>query len=381
MDFFGTLGQFITNTGIWNLDGHQFLMVLIGLLLVLVAVARRQDTLLLVALGFGIIVGNMPASPIEQKLVADNDGFSMLTLFAGMVRPEILPSLIFLGIGALTDFGTLIANPRLAILGGGAQMGIFLAVVLATMSGLDLHRAAALATVGGAHSPLAIFAASTLDPERLGAIAIMSYICMMLAPVIVTPIVRLLTTPRERRIRMAPPRTVSRKMRILFPVAGFIICMLFVPTTRGVLGMLFLGNLLRESGATERISKTIGRTFTDIVTVLLAFGVGVVTPGAHFISWATLGVFVIGLMSFAMSVAWGILFARIMNLFAKKKINPMIGAAGVTHAPVAARVVARLASEEDPENQLLRQAMVPNLAGVIALALTIGVFLMLLPNS
>lgn len=368
--------QLLLNSGFHNLQGDQFVMVLIGLVLILLAVSRRHDSLLLVALGFGIVVGNMPFSPVETVRLIQEGRTSVFTVLHSVVGSELLPTLLFLGIGAMTDFSMLIANPRLVILGGGAQIGIFAAALLAGRF-FAPENAAVAAIVGGAHAPLAIYAASALNPEMIGAAAIAAYICTRAVPLIVTPVVKLLTTPAERRIRVEAPREVSRKMRILFPVIGFIVCIAFVPAVRGVLGMLFLGNLLRESGTTGRISRTVGRTFTDIVIVLLAFGVGWCTTAEAFLRVATLGVLVCGLLSCVLAVGWGILMAKVMNVFLRRKINPLLGAASVSVAPVAARAVHRMALEEDPENHLLRQAMVPNLAAMIALAVTIGVFITL----
>lgn len=374
-----SISQFYVNTGFHNLHGDQLLMVLIGLALILLAVARRKKALPLMALGFGLIVGNMPVGETEKAILEYANGhgiFTMKTLFKSLViNPDLLPTLLFLGIGMLIDFGPLIANPRLAIVGSGAQIGIFLALLLGVLLGLEPYNAAVAAVVGGAHAPLAIFAAANLNQNLIGVAALAAYAGTLAASQLLPPLMRLLTTPAERRIRMAPRRAVSRKVRILFPVICFILCMMVVPIARGVLAMLFLGNLLRESGATARVSRTIGRNTMGIVTVLLAFGVGVSTTSKEFLSWVTVGVFLIGFLSLALSAAWGMLFARVMNLFARQKINPLLGAAGVTIAPVAARVVARLAAEEDPGNHLLKDALGVNVAAVIALAVTIGLMI------
>lgn len=373
MDFFW---QLLAKTGLAHLNGSGIVMIVVGLVVIFLALSRKFDPLLLLPLGFGIVVGNMPASmgPVGN-LYYEGSAFYYLSFLA---TNEILPALLFLGIGALTDFGGLIVNPRLALLGGAAQVGVFVVAIGAAVFGLSPMGAGVAGMIAGAHGPAAIYAASALDPSRMGVAAIGAYLMVALAPLIQPPILRLLTTREERLIRMAPPRRASQRMRILFPILGFILGVLFIPAAAVLLGLLFLGNLLRECGLAERLSRTLGGSFKEIVIALLAFSVGLGTTGENFLHFSTLGILILAMVGLALSTGGGILFARLMNRFAQTKINPLIGGAGVPGVAATARIGQQIAQEEDPDNDLGGQALVPNQAGLIALALVAGLFISML---
>lgn len=285
------------------------------------------------------------------------------------------PPLIFLGVGALTDFGPLLANARTVLLGAAAQFGIFGALLGAVLLGFSLPEAASIGIIGGADGPTAIFTTTILAPHLLGAVALAAYSYMAMVPIIQPPIMKLLTTKEQRRIRMPPPKPVSKRTRIVFPIAGFLLTAFLANGALPLLAMLFLGNLLRESLVTERLAKTSQTAFIDIVTILLGVTVGAKTQAATFLTGQTVGIFLLGIAAFALATATGIIFAHIMNLVCKEKINPLIGAAGVSAVPMSARVVQTVASKEDPQNFLLMHAMGPNVAGVIGSALAAGVLL------
>ncbi|MDX2175059.1 MAG: sodium ion-translocating decarboxylase subunit beta [Candidatus Sumerlaeia bacterium] len=298
----------------------------------------------------------------------------MWMIFRG-IEWGVFPPLIFLGIGALTDFGPLLASPRLILLGAAAQLGIFGALCLALLLGFDMREASSIGIIGGADGPTAIFTCTKLAPHLLGAVALAAYSYMAMVPLIQPPIMRLLTTREERLIRMKPPKDVSRTLRVLFPVLGFLLTAFIANSALPLLGFLFFGNLLRECLVTERLSRTAQTTFIDIVTILLGVSVGAKTQASNFLTPETLGIFVLGVFAFGLSTAGGVLFGKLMNKFSKDPINPLIGAAGVSAVPMSARVVQRVAQEEDPQNFLLMQAMGPNVAGVIGSAVAAGVLL------
>lgn len=302
-------------------------------------------------------------------------------LFAGVGLAGIYPPLIFLGIGALTDFGPMLSNPKTLLLGAAAQFGIFGSLLAALWIGFDIKAAASIAIIGGADGPTAIFTCSQLAPELLGAVALAAYSYMAMVPIIQPPIIKLLTTRKERRIRMQQLRPVSKQVRILFPILGFILTAFIAPGGLPLLGMLFLGNLLRESMVTDRLSKTAQTAFIDIVTILLGVTVGAKTSAANFLTLQTIYIFVIGMAAFALATAAGVIFGKIMNAVTKEPINPMIGAAGVSAVPMSARVVHRLGLDEDPQNFLLMHAMGPNVAGVIGSAVAAGVLLSALAGT
>ena len=360
----GALGH-----GTW---GH-LAMLLVGSLFIWLAITREYEPLLLVPIGFGILVGNIPHAPGLSLGVYD-PGSVLHFLYQG-VRLGWYPPLIFLGIGAMTDFSCLLSNPRLILLGAAAQAGIFVTFLGALALGFDVPQAASIGIIGGADGPTAIFLSSRLAPEFLGAIAIAAYSYMALVPVIQPPIIKLLTTREERLIRMRPSRPVSRRLRVMFPVVAFLLSALIAPGAITLLGMLFFGNLLKESGVTERLAKTARNALIDSITILLGFCVGASTDAGVFLTRQSLLIFVLGALSFAVATAAGVLFAKAMNLFLRDRINPIIGAAGVSAVPDSARVCQMVGAREDPQNFLIMHAMAPNVAGVIGSAVAAGVFL------
>ncbi len=366
-----TFFQFGPTTGFASLDLGHAVMIVVGLVFITLAITKDYEPLLLVPIGFGIVVGNIPY-PAGMPLGVYDEGSVLSYLYFG-VKQGIFPPLIFMGIGAMTDFSTMLSNPKLILLGGAAQMGIFLTFIGALGLGFTPLEAGAIGIIGGADGPTAIFLAAKLAPHLLGAIAVAAYSYMALVPVIQPPIMKLLTTPGERRIRMAAPRKVSKRERILFPVTAFLICALIAPGSIALLGMLFLGNLLKESGVTERLANSARNAMIDIVTILLGISVGASTQADTFLTPQSLLIFGLGALSFMIATACGVLFAKFMNLFLKEKINPLVGAAGVSAVPDSARVVQMIGRTADPENHLLMQAMAPNVAGVIGSAIAAGV--------
>ncbi|MGD9487632.1 MAG: sodium ion-translocating decarboxylase subunit beta [Calditrichaceae bacterium] len=363
--------NFINTTGFVNLTFGHTVMLCIGSLFIYLGIAKHYEPLLLVPIGFGIIFGNIPAL-FGMQISIYEEGSVLSYLYYGVLK-GIYPPLIFLGIGAMTDFSTMLSNPKLILLGAAAQIGIFLTLIGALALGFSPTEAGAIGIIGGADGPTAIFLSSKLAPHLIGAIAIAAYSYMALVPVIQPPIIKLLTTKSERLIRMKPPRQVSKKVKIIFPVIGFIICGMIAPGSSTLLGMLFFGNLLKESGVTERLANSARNALIDIVTILLGLTVGASTQADIFLTPKSLGIFVLGAFSFVIATAGGVLFAKFMNLFLKDKINPMIGAAGVSAVPDSARVVHTEGQKEDPGNYLLMHAMAPNVAGVIGSAIGAGI--------
>jgi carboxybiotin decarboxylase len=366
-----TLFEFLSQSGFANLSLGNILMIVIGIVFISLAIIKHYEPLLLLPIGFGAIVGNMAVVPGMSLSVYD-EGSILSYLYFG-VSHGIYPPLIFLGIGAMTDFSTMLSNPKLVLLGAAAQVGIFLTVIGALYLGFTPAESGAIGIIGGADGPTAIFLSAKLAPHLLGAIAISAYSYMALVPVIQPPIMKLLTTKKERLIRMKPPRKVSQREKIFFPVGVFLICALIAPGSLVLIGMLTFGNLLKESGVTERLAQTARSGMIDIVTILLGFSVGASTQAQTFLTRQSLGIFALGALSFAIATAGGVLFAKFMNLFLKEKINPLIGAAGVSAVPDSARVVQHVGQEEDPNNFLLMHAMAPNVAGVIGSAIAAGI--------
>ncbi|MEO0530250.1 MAG: sodium ion-translocating decarboxylase subunit beta [Planctomycetota bacterium] len=366
-----TLLEFLETTGFYQMTPGNLGMIVVGLVFIALAILKDYEPLLLLPIGFGAIVGNIPASDTMALGVYD-EGSVLHYLYFG-VSQGIFPPLIFLGIGAMTDFSTMLSNPKLVLLGAAAQMGIFATLLGALYIGFTAEEAAATGIIGGADGPTSIFLASKLAPHLLGAIAIAAYSYMALVPVIQPPIMKMLTSKRERLIRMVPPRVVSRNERILFPIVAFLICAFITPGAIALLGMLFFGNLLKESTVTERLAATARTSMIDIVTILLGFSVGASTAADQFLTRQSLLIFGLGALSFAVATACGVLFAKLMNLFLTEKINPLIGAAGVSAVPDSARVVQMVGQNEDPQNSLLMHAMAPNVAGVIGSAIAAGV--------
>jgi sodium ion-translocating decarboxylase beta subunit len=365
--------RFLQSGALFNFTWGNLAMLVVGCLFIYLAVAKDYEPLLLVPIGFGILVGNIPFQAGMQLGVYES-GSVMNILYQGVTQGWY-PPLIFLGIGAMTDFSCLLSNPRFVLLGAAAQTGIFLTFLGAMALGFDLRQAAAIGIIGGADGPTAIFLSSKLAPDLLGAIAIAAYSYMALVPVIQPPIIRLLTTREERLIRMKPARPVSQRIRVLFPVVAFLLTTFIAPGAIPLLGMLFFGNLLKESGVTERLAKTARTAFIDIVTILLGLTVGASTDASRFLTPSSIKIFLLGAASFAVATAAGVLFAKLMNAVTRDPINPVIGAAGVSAVPDSARVCQMVCAREDPENFVIMHAMAPNVAGVIGSAVAAGVFL------
>ena len=368
--------DFLTFTGYACAEWGNIAMILVGILFIYLAIKKDFEPLLLIPIGFGIILGNIPfkAVGLEVGLYEDN---SVLNIFYSGVRNGWYPPLIFLGIGALTDFTALLANPKLLLVGGAAQFGIFGAYMIALLMGFEPNQAAGIAIIGGADGPTAIFLSSKLAPNLMGAIAVCAYSYMALVPLIQPPLMRLLTTKKERVIHMKPQRQVSQTERIIFPIVGLLMTAFLVPSGLPLLGMLFFGNLLKESTKTTRLAKTAGSALNDAIVMLLGLTVGCSTQASEFLTMNTILIFILGAFSFMLATASGVLFVKFMNLFLSKdkKMNPLIGNAGVSAVPMSARISNQLGLEYDRKNYLLMHAMGPNVAGVIGSALAAGVLL------
>lgn len=363
--------DFLSTTAFTTMTAGNLMMIVIGIIFITLAIRKDYEPLLLVPIGFGIVVGNIPA--VEGMLLSVYDKGSVLSMIYYGVSQGLFPPLIFLGIGAMTDFSTMLSNPKLVLLGAAAQVGIFLTFLGALYLGFTPAESGAIGIIGGADGPTAIFLAAKLAPHLLGSIAIAAYSYMALVPVIQPPIMKLLTTKKERLIRMKAPRKVSQREKIMFPIVGFLIAAVIAPGAIVLVGMLFFGNLLKESTRTERLANTARNALIDIVTILLGFSVGASTQAQTFITPQSLLIFGLGALSFAIATAGGLLFAKFMNLFLKEKINPLIGAAGVSAVPDSARVVQMVGMKEDPHNFLLMHAMAPNVAGVLGSAIAAGI--------
>lgn len=362
-------------TGFSGVTLGNLIMIVVGLFFIFLAIKFNYEPLLLVPIGTGILLGNIPF--VEGFQIGIYEEGSVLNYLYFGVMKGVYPPLIFLGIGAMTDFSSLISNPRLMILGAAAQIGIFATFIGAMALGFEIHQAGAISIIGGADGPTAIFASSKLAPQLIGSIAIAAYSYMALVPVIQPPIIRLMTSKKERLIRMKPPRAVSKTEKILFPLIGLLLTLFISPTALPLLGMLFFGNLLKECGVTERLAETARTKMIDIVTILLGLTVGASTQANVFLTGESIMIFGLGAASFVVATAGGLLFAKIMNLFLRKdnKINPMIGAAGVSAVPDSARVVQHEGLKNDPSNHLLMHAMAPNVSGVIGSAVAAGMML------
>ena len=367
--------QFWEFTGFHNVTYEHLIMICVGLFFIYLAIKKDFEPMLLVPIGFGILVGNIPFQ-MGNEIGIYEEG-SVLNILYNGVRAGWYPPLIFLGIGAMTDFSSLLANPKLMLVGAAAQFGIFGAYMVALWLGFMPDQAAAIAIIGGADGPTAIFLSSKLAPNLMGAIAVSAYSYMALVPVIQPPIMRLFTTKKERLIRMKPARAVSQNEKILFPIFGLLLTCFFVPSGLPLLGMLFFGNLLRESGVTTRLAKTASNALTDIVTMLLGLTVGASTQASEFLTKETILIFALGFLAFVIASAAGVLFVKFFNLFLSKdkKINPLIGNAGVSAVPMSARISNNMGLKYDPSNYLLMHAMGPNVAGVIGSAVAAGVLL------
>ena len=378
MNLSESLGKLWQSTGLYNFELGQVIMIIVGLVLLYLAISKEFEPLLLLPIGFGGILSNIPVANI-----AGPDGFLGMIYGFG-IETGLFPILIFMGVGAMTDFGPLIANPRTALLGAAAQFGIFGtllgAVALSDIAnlGFTLKDAGAIAIIGGADGPTAIFLASKLSPALLGAIAVAAYSYMALVPIIQPPIMRALTTEDERKIQMQQLRVVGKREKIIFPISVLLLCAVLLPDATPLIGALMFGNLIKESGVTDRLSKTLQNELINIVTILLGLSVGSKLSADKFLQFQTLGIVVLGLLAFCVGSAAGLIMAKIMNVFSKDKINPLIGSAGVSAVPMAARVANKVGLEYNPQNFLLMHAMGPNVAGVIGSAVAAGVLLSIL---
>lgn len=376
MEFMSTqLVQFLEYTGFANFTMNHLWMIIIGLVFIFLGIKYEFEPLLLVPIGFGILIGNIPFYP-GLKIGIYEQGSVLNILYHG-VQNGWYPPLIFLGIGAMTDFSALLSNPKLMLIGAAAQVGIFAAYMGALQLGFMPNEAGAIGIIGGADGPTAIFISSQLAPDLMGAIAVSAYSYMALVPVIQPPIMRLLTTSKERTIRMKPPRQVSKLEKITFPIIGLLFCAFIVPSGLPLLGMLFFGNLLKECGVTKRLSDVASNAIVNICTLLIGITVGASTQASVFLTGKSLMIFGLGAGSFIVATFCGVLFVKIMNLFLKEgnKINPLIGNSGVSAVPDAARVSNNVGLEYDKTNYLLQHAMGPNVAGVVGSAVAAGILL------
>ena len=364
--------KILGTTGFSSLTLGHGLMILIACVMLYLAIWKKFEPLLLLPIGFGCLLANLPLS-----MMTSTDEGGLLNFFYQGVKYEILPPLIFLGVGALTDFGPLLANPKTLLLGAAAQIGVYTTLVGAVFLGFNLKEASAIGIIGGADGPTSIFIASKLAPHLLAPIAVAAYSYMSLVPLIQPPIMRWLTTSEERKIRMEQLKPISQTVKIIFPVVVTIVCCLMLPGVTPLLGMLMLGNLFRESGVTARLHETSETHLINIVTILLALAVGSSMTANSFLRGETLEIIFLGLLAFMMATASGVIFGKIMCKVSGGKINPLIGSAGVSAVPMAARVSQKVGSEEDPSNFLLMHAMGPNVAGVIGSAVAAGVFISL----
>ncbi len=382
------VGNFSKSTGLLNFifpsnnkwtDGiGRLIMIGIGILLLYLAVHRQFEPLLLVPIGFGAIMTNIPLAGMSDP------GGMLYYIYDIGIKTGVFPLVIFMGIGAMTDFGPMLANPKTALLGAAAQFGIFTTLIGALLLSkyvpginFDLFDAASIGIIGGADGPTAIFLASRLSPHLLGSIAVAAYSYMALVPIIQPPIMKLCTTPDERKIRMKQMRYVGKLEKIIFPLSVLGLCVFLLPSAAPLIGFFMFGNLMRECGVVERLSNTAQNALLNIVTVFLGLGVGAQMSAEQFLNISTLGILFLGAIAFSIGTASGVLMARIMNLFPGSKINPLIGSAGVSAVPMAARVSQKLGMDADPENYLLMHAMGPNVAGVIGSAVAAGVLLTL----
>ena len=390
MQIVDALIELFNQSNFVNLPWQNWVMILVSFVLFYFAIVKKFEPLLLIPIAFGMLLVNIypeiMADPTNMSFIGDNNPFAdpnahwydtgVLRLIYAGVKSSIFPCLIFMGVGAMTDFGPLLANPSSLLLGAAAQLGIYVAFTIAMLSGeFTPEEAASIAIIGGADGPTAIFLTGKLAPHMLGSIAVAAYSYMALIPLIQPPIMKLLTTKKERQIKMNQLRTVSKAEKIIFPIVVTVICVLILPSVAPLLGFLMLGNLFKESGLTDRLSDTAQNSLCNIVTILLGTTVGATAEGSAFLNKKTLLVIGIGLLAFAASTAGGVLFAKLMNIATKGKVNPLIGSAGVSAVPMAARVAQTEGRKYNPSNFLLMHAMGPNVAGVIGSAVAAGFLL------
>lgn len=371
------LNTFYSNTGFANVELGHLIMIFFGILFIFLAIRYEFEPMLLVPIGFGILIGNIPFDVAANLGIGIYEEGSVLNILYSGVENGWYPPLIFLGIGAMTDFSSLIANPKLILVGAASQFGIFGAYIISLQLGFEPTEAASIGIIGGADGPTAIFLTSKLAPHLLGAVAISAYSYMALIPILQPPCMRLLTTKKEKVIRMRSLRVVSQSEKIIFPIVGLLMTTFLVPSGLPLLGMLFFGNLLKESGVTRRLAETARGPMIDIVTILLGLMVGVSTQASTFLTTASLKIFMLGAVAFIIATVAGVLFVKFLNIFLKEenKINPLIGNAGVSAVPGSARMSQVVGLEYDSTNHLLMHAMGPNVAGVIASAVSAGLML------
>jgi carboxybiotin decarboxylase len=376
MSFSNQLQKYINHQVLAHNDPRNYIMILIAGFLIYLAIKKQFEPLLLLPIAFGMLLVNLYPQIMAAPTATENGGL-FYYLYLG-VKLGIYPPLIFLGIGAMTDFGPLISNPKSFLLGAAAQIGIFITFIGAIFLGFETNQAGSIAIIGGADGPTAIYVTSKLAPELLGPIAVAAYSYMALVPIIQPPIMRALTTKKERLVRMKQLRPVSKLEKILFPIIVTILISLLLPDAAPLIGMLMLGNLFRESGVVDRINKTAQNELMNIITIFLGTTVGATATGSLFLSWGTIKIVILGLLAFSIGTAGGVLFGKIMCHLSGYKVNPLIGSAGVSAVPMAARVSQKVGQEEDPGNFLLMHAMGPNVAGVIGSAVAAGVLLSIL---
>ncbi len=367
-----SIQKILASTGFVALTGGHLIMIAISFVLLYLAIWKKFEPLLLLALGFGCLLANLPLS-----MMANSDVGGLFHTFYYGIQHEILPPLIFLGVGALTDFGPLLAYPSTLLLGAAAQLGVYTTLIGAVYLGFNLKEASAIGIIGGADGPTSIFLAAKLAPHLLGPIAVAAYSYMSLVPLIQPPIMRFLTSEKERKVKMEQLKPISQNVKIIFPIATTVICVLMLPGVAPLLGMLMLGNLFRESGVTARLHDTAQTHLINIVTILLALAVGSSMTAETFLTLDTIKIIVLGLLAFCFATAGGVLFGKLMYILSGGKVNPLIGSAGVSAVPMAARVSQKVGQDEDKSNFLLMHAMGPNVAGVIGSAVAAGVFLSL----
>jgi len=365
------------STGLVGLGTGELVMLGVGFLLVYLAIFRKLEPLLLLPIGFGAILANLPFAPIMNPPYGSMPGGLWYYLYMGVER-EIFPPLIFMGVGAMTDFGPLLANPSTILLGAAAQLGIFLAMLLAKGLGFTLSQAGAIGIIGGADGPTAIYTAMRLAPELVGPIAVAAYTYMSLVPLIQPPIMKALTTPKERATVMKELRKVSRAEKVVFPILVTVVVSLLLPPIAPLIGALMLGNLFRESGVVERLTRTSANELSNILVIFLGTAVGTTMSAQNFLKLETIEIIALGLLAFAGGTAGGILLGKLMYVMTGGKVNPLIGSAGVSAVPMAARVSQVVGQEENPQNFLLMHAMGPNVAGVIGTAVAAGVMISIL---
>ena len=380
MNFVSFLGEnlqsFFAYTGFSNVTWGHIIMIVIGLVLVYLAISKEFEPLVLIPIGFGILIGNIPFKGAGLPLNIYEEGSVLNILYQGISK-GVYPSLIFLGIGSMIDFSSLIANPKLMLIGAAAQFGIFGAYALALLLGFEPNQAGAIGIIGAADGSTAIFLSSQLAPKLIGAVAISAFTYMALVPIIQPPIMRMLTTKKERLIRMKPPRAVSQSEKIIFSIMGLLLTCFLVPSGLPLLGMLFFGNILRESGVTRRLADTARGPLLDIISILLGLSVGASMQAPQILTWNSLKIFGLGAVSFIVATAAGVIFVKIFNLFLRKenKINPLIGNAGVSAVPHPAQTSQLIGQRYDSTNHLLMHAMGPNVAGIIGSAVAAGILL------